>query len=140
MRTWLSLLFIAILAASSAVHAQARLDGAWIAVSAQRDGEDVTDIIGNRLAFNGDRFTITRDGKTLFAGTFTADLTRQPAPIDFVNTEGNLKGTWKGIVRVDDPMLQICDNAPDMTKPRPETFAAPARSGYVAIVFRREGS
>jgi uncharacterized protein (TIGR03067 family) len=141
MRRLLSFLFIALLSASSAAHAQpAGLDGAWTAVSAERDGRSAPDVAGNRLTFGGNRFTITRDGRTLFAGTYTADLGRQPAEIDFVNSEGNLKGTWKGILRLDGATLNICDNAPDMTKPRPAAFAAPAGSGYVAIVFRRDGS
>ena len=56
------------------------------------------------------------------------------------NTEGNLKGTWKGILRFDGARLHVCDNAPDMAKPRPSAFAAPAGSGYVSIVFARDGS
>jgi uncharacterized protein (TIGR03067 family) len=136
----LLLLSIGVLAASAA-HAQpAKLDGSWTAVSAERNGASAADVVGHKLAFSGDRFTITRDGKTVFAGTYTADLAQQPARVDFVNAEGSLKGTWLGILRLDGRTLQICDNAPDMTKPRPSAFAAPAGSGYVFVVFVRDGS
>jgi hypothetical protein len=57
-----------------------------------------------------------------------------------VNAEKALKGTWKGIFEVDAATLKICDNAPDMTRPRPDGFAAPAGSGYVFIVFARDKS
>jgi hypothetical protein len=35
--------------------------------------------------------------------------------------------------------LRICVDAPDMTKPRPSGFAAPAAPGYISsLVFTRE--
>jgi uncharacterized protein (TIGR03067 family) len=142
MRTWLWLSIIGLLAVTSAPRAQpaAKLDGVWTAVAAERDGKSATDVVGNKLAFSANRFTITRDGKTLFAGAYKTDPAKQPAQIDFVNTEGNLKGTWQGIFELDGATLNICDNAPDMTKPRPNGFAAPAGSGYVSIVFTRDKS
>jgi uncharacterized protein (TIGR03067 family) len=140
MRYRLLFLIIGLLAAASVAQAQpARVDGTWTAVSAERNGANVADVVGHKLAFSGDRFIIARDGKTVFAGSYTADLAKQPAQIDFVNAEGNLKGTWQGILRLDGRTLQICDNAPDMTKPRPSAFAAPAGSGYVSVVFTRDG-
>jgi hypothetical protein len=41
-------------------------------------------------------------------------------------------------LQFDGATLKICDNAPDMTKPRPNGFAAPAGSGYVFVVFTRD--
>jgi uncharacterized protein (TIGR03067 family) len=140
MRTWLSV--IGFLAVTSAPLAQpaVKLDGVWTAVTAERDGKNAIDVVGHKLAFNAGKFRITRDGKTLYAGTYKTDLAKQPAQIDFVNTESNLRGTWKGIFQLDGVTLKICDNAPDMTKPRPKGFAAPAGSGYVFIVSTRDKS
>jgi uncharacterized protein (TIGR03067 family) len=137
---WLSIVFL--LAATSTPLAQsaAKLDGVWTAVAAERDGKSAADVVGHKLVFSGDKFTITRDGNTLFAGTYSTDLAKGPAEIDLVNTQGNLKGTWMGIFRLDGETLNICDNAPDMTKPRPNGFAAPEGSGYVFIVFARDKS
>jgi uncharacterized protein (TIGR03067 family) len=140
MRYWLGLSIIGLCAVTPASFAQpAPLEGAWTAVAAERDGKNATDVVGHKLTFAGDKFTITRDGKTLYAGTYTADMAKRPAQIDFVNAEGALKGTWKGIVQVDGVTLKICDNAPDMTKPRPNAFAAPAGSGHIFVVFVRAG-
>jgi uncharacterized protein (TIGR03067 family) len=139
MRASLFLPVIALLAAAPAsAPAQSRLDGAWTAVAASRDGRTADDVVGNKLMFDANKFTITRDGRTLFAGTFSADPAKQPAEIDFANTEGSLKGSWKGLFRLDGETLNICDNAPDMTRPRPAGFEAPAGSGYVFIVFARD--
>jgi uncharacterized protein (TIGR03067 family) len=137
MRIRLLLLVVGLLSACAVEAQPARLDGTWTAVSAERNGASAPDVVGHKLAFSGNTFAITRDGKTLFAGTYTADLAAQPARIDFVNTEATLRGTWKGIARRDGGTLRICDNAPDMTKPRPSAFAAPAGSGYVCIAFAR---
>lgn len=143
MRTWFSLSIIGFLAWTSTALAQpaATLDGVWTAVSAERDGKSAADVVGHKLTFSGNRFTIAQNGSTVFTGPYTTDLNRQPAHIDLVNTQdGNLKGTWLGIFQLDGATLRICDNAPDMTKPRPSGFAAPAGSGHVSVVFRRDGS
>jgi uncharacterized protein (TIGR03067 family) len=140
MRAWLWLSLIGLLAVTAAPSAQpaATLDGAWTAVSAERDGKKATDVVGHKLTFSAGKFRITRDGKTLYAGRYTTDPAARPAQIDFVNTEKALTGTWKGIFALDGATLKICDNAPDMTKPRPAGFGAPAGSGYVLIVFTRD--
>ena len=82
--------------------------------------------------------TAQKNGKTLYTGTYAVDTAKKPAHIDFRNTGGGLKGTWKGIFELEGDALRTCDNAPDMTKPRPVEFAAPAGSGYIFIVFRRD--
>jgi uncharacterized protein (TIGR03067 family) len=140
MRNWLWLSCIGLLVVTSAAPAQpdAKLDGEWTAVAAERDGKPAPDVVGHKLGFHAGTFRITRDGKTLYAGTYSTDSAKQPAQIDFVNRESSLRGTWKGIVQLDGATLKICDNAPDMTKPRPTAFAAPAGSGYVSIEFRRD--
>jgi uncharacterized protein (TIGR03067 family) len=116
------------------------LEGAWLAESAVRNGQPAADVKGHRLVLAGHNFTIEEAGKTLYGGTFTADYAgAPPAVIDFQHTEGTLKGkTWKGIFVREGDVLTICDNAPDLARPRPTTLAAPADSGYLAVTFRRE--
>jgi uncharacterized protein (TIGR03067 family) len=140
MRHWIWLFLIALFAVTTAPSAQPRatLDGVWRAVAAERDGANATDVVGHKLTLAGGKFTIARDGKTVFGGTYTTDASKQPAQIDFANTEGTLKGTWKGIYLLDGGTLKICDNAPDMTKPRPAAFSAPAGSGHVFVAFVRD--
>src|SRR5438477_5591423 len=66
----IALVAVAALAlASGATDAADKLDGAWIAVSAERNGKPADELKGHRLTFAGDTFVIERDGKTLYKGT-----------------------------------------------------------------------
>jgi uncharacterized protein (TIGR03067 family) len=139
MRHFIWPLIVGLLAVTASPSAQPRamLDGAWRAVAAERDGKNATDVVGHVLTLAGGKFTIAQDGKTIFAGTYTTDASKQPAQIDFANTEGALRGTWKGIYLLDGGTLKVCDNAPDMARPRPTAFAAPAGSGHIFVAFVR---
>jgi uncharacterized protein (TIGR03067 family) len=76
-----------------------KLQGAWAATKAERDGQAADDLVGHRLSFTGNRFQIqSKDGKVLYAGTIRVDPGAKPATIDFEHTEGALEGkAWKGI-------------------------------------------
>jgi uncharacterized protein (TIGR03067 family) len=114
------------------------IQGAWTVVSAERDAKATTEVAGHRLTFSGDTFAIQHEGHSLFRGTYKVDTSRKPAVIDFLHSDGNLKGkSWKGIYRFDGETLRICDNALDTSKPRPTQFSAKAGSGYICIVFKR---
>jgi uncharacterized protein (TIGR03067 family) len=116
-----------------------RLQGAWTAIQAERDGKAADDVVGHRLSFSGNRFQIqSKDGKTLHAGTVRVDPGAKPAAIDFTHADGALKGkAWKGIYALDGDTLRICDNAPNLDKGRPAAFEAKSGSGHVLITFRR---
>ncbi len=119
-------------------QATATLDGAWTAVSAERNGKPADELKGHRLTFAGDTFVIERDGKTLYKGTFKTDPAKKPAQIDFVNTEGEAKGkTWRGIYQLEGDTLKTNDNAPDVAKPRPARFLTTPDSGHVMLAFKR---
>ena len=116
-----------------------KLQGAWTATKAERDGKAADDVVGHRLSFTGDGFRLrSEDGKALYEGTFRVDPRAKPAAIDFEHTRGALKGkTWKGIYALDGDTLTTCDNAPDLDKGRPAAFEAKAGSGHILITFRR---
>src|SRR5687767_16006711 len=121
-------------------HAQTagKLDGTWVAASAERNGKPADELKGHRLTFAGDTFVIERDGKMLYKGTFKADPAKKPAQIDFRNREGEAKGqTWRGIYRLEGDTLKTNDNAPDTKKPRPTQFTTTPDSGHVMLTFRR---
>jgi uncharacterized protein (TIGR03067 family) len=126
-------------AAEPAPEVDDRLQGAWTAARAVRDGAAADDVVGHRLSFSGDRFEIqAADGTTLFAGTVRTDPSARPAAIDFEHTEGALAGAvWRGIYAVHGATLKVCDNAPDLDRSRPGAFAARRGSGYVLITFER---
>ena len=125
--------------AQQAEEAQKQLQGTWAATRAERDGKPADDVVGHRLSFTGNRFQIrSKDGKTLYEGTFRVDAKTKPAAIDFEHTEGPLKGkVWKGIYALDGNALTTCDNAPEPNKGRPTAFEAESGSGYVLIMFER---
>ncbi len=117
---------------------ETELEGTWFAESATLGGEAAPKIVGQRLSFNGDRFRITKEGKLLFGGNFSVDAAAEPASIQFEQSETQtLSGSWLGIYELDGNTLRICDNAPDMTKPRPKNFGECAAAGYVLIRFSR---
>ena len=122
----------------SAASPESEISGTWVAVSAEREGKADGELNGNRLTFTGNTFVIERDGKMIYKGTFKTDSMQKPARIDFRHTAGGAKGKkWRGIYALDGDSLQIADNAPDMTKPRPTELAAKAGSGHIKINFRR---
>lgn len=125
--------------AQEAEEAQKQLQGAWEATRAERDGKAAEDVVGHRLSFTGNRFQIqSRDGKTLYEGTFRVDAKTKPAAIDFEHTKGDLKGkSWKGIYALDGDTLTTCDNAGNLDKGRPAAFEAKTGSGDVFITFKR---
>ena len=125
--------------AQQAEEAQKKLQGTWVATKAERDGKAADDVVGHRLSFTGDRFQIrSKDGKTLYEGTFRVDAKTKPAAIDFDHAIGDLRGkSWKGIYALDGDTLTTCDNAPDLDKGRPTAFEAKTRSGHVLVTFER---
>jgi uncharacterized protein (TIGR03067 family) len=125
--------------ATTAAEGAAALAGAWTAVTAEQNGAPAPELVGHRLVFTGDEFTIyAPDGKLLYGGTYTIDTAKQPARIDFHGAAAGDKGqTWEGIYRQHGDSLTTVDDAPDPAKGRPTRFAAPLGSGHVLIEFRR---
>jgi uncharacterized protein (TIGR03067 family) len=136
-RSVLFLSFIFILA-GHAVAKKSDLEGPWIAFAAERDGASAGELIGNRIKFTGDRFSITKAGKAVFAGRVVLAEGGTPAAIDFTIEKGDARGqSWRGIFKIEKATLTICDNAPNTMAERPSDFAAPRGSGYVCLKFRR---
>jgi uncharacterized protein (TIGR03067 family) len=113
-------------------------EGVWTVTSAQRDGAAAGELVGNRIEFAGGRFQISKRGTVLFGGSFTTNLEKVPAQIDFKIEEGSAKGqSWLGIFKIENGPLTICDNAPNPTAPRQHDFDSPKGSGYVCLIFER---
>ena len=125
--------------AQSAEDVARRLQGAWTATQAERDGMVAPDVVGHRLTFAGNRFQIhSKAGQALYGGMFRLDPRARPAAIDFAHTQGDLRGqTWKGIYLLDRDTLTICDNAGDLIKARPAALRTKSGSGQVLITFKR---
>src|SRR5262249_46352814 len=120
-------------------EAQKKLQGAWTATKAERDGKAADDVVGHRLSLTGNRFELqSKDGKSLYAGTVRLDPSAKPAAIDFEHTEGALKGkVWKGLGARAGHSVTPCDNGPAGDRGGPAAFEAKSGSGYILITFQR---
>lgn len=124
--------------AGSTPHVKSELDGIWIAEDAAVAGVRAPQIIGHHLTFDGGRFCITMEGRLRFGGQFSLDPDAAPRTIDFDQSETeNLAGIWRGIYNCAGDRLTICDNAYDLTRPRPAGFHQAGDQGYVKVNFRR---
>ena len=125
---------------ASDARADSALQGTWRAVDATVSGSAAPQVNGNRLKFSGDRFQICKDSELRYGGTISSDPAASPPAIEFDQSETDtLAGIWLGIYEVRGDTLTICDNAPDMEKPRPESFGDGATAGYIVVHIRREG-
>lgn len=116
------------------------LEGAWVAQEAKIAGEEAPQVVGQHLSFLGSRFNVTKDGGLLYGGAFAVDPAATQPTIDFDQNETTaFAGVWRGIYTLAGDQLTICDNSPDMTKPRPRTFVDGAAAGYIVVRFRRDG-
>jgi uncharacterized protein (TIGR03067 family) len=116
-----------------------RLQGAWVMVSLEIDGEAAPDeqVAAGILLVEGDRYTPTYGGKA-YPETFTVDPGQMPRAIDFTYTDGPRKGeTVRGIYKLEGDRYVMCRplRAEDE---RPRQFATGAESGLVMVVWKRD--
>ncbi|MCP4328371.1 MAG: TIGR03067 domain-containing protein [Alphaproteobacteria bacterium] len=124
--------------ATGTAAADSKLEGTWLAHGATIAGEAVPKIVGQRLSLTGGRFRITKEGELLYGGSFSVDASAEPPTIRFDQNETEtLAGIWLGIYERVGDTLTVCDNAPDMAKPRPKSFGDCDAAGYVLIHFTR---
>ena len=65
--------------AQPADDAQQKLQGAWTATKAERDGNAADDVVGHRLSFTDNRFQImSKDGKPVYAGIIRVNPSAKP--------------------------------------------------------------
>ena len=119
-------------------RAETELEGTWLATAATVSGKPAPQVVGHRLSFERHRFQIIKDGELLYGGSFSVDATAKLPTIRFDQNETKtLAGIWLGIYERDGDKLTICDNAHDMTKPRPTGFGECSGAGYILIHFTR---
>lgn len=132
-------IILALATVSRMSEARTALSGAWVAAEAILAGKQDHALVDHLLRFENDHFQITRGDKLIFGGRFDAHPGSNPPTIDFHQSETpTLNGVWRGIYDLDGDSLTICDNAYDMTKPRPKSFDDCAAPGYVTLRFTRQ--
>ena len=110
-----------------------KMEGTWVAVSAERDGEKRSkdDIKDLKFVVKGDKWSITLDGQE-YQGTLKIDPTKTPKESDSIMEDGQ---TVKAIYKVDDKHLTLCWRGPG--EDRPKEFVSKPDSGINLVVFKR---
>jgi uncharacterized protein (TIGR03067 family) len=115
-----------------------KLQGDWVMVSGERNGEALPDeqIKALKRTIKDDEFTVMRDGETVAKGKFTVDPSKSPKTIDVTITEGDNKDkTMKGIYEIDGDNYKVCF-APS-GKDRPKEFSSKGDEGLTLSVWKK---
>jgi uncharacterized protein (TIGR03067 family) len=120
-----------------------KMQGTWTLASVEGNGQKSTDdqVKGITRTIKGDRYEVTKDGKSLAKGTMTFDPTKTPKTLDAVVTspaEGGGTKTVKvlGIYELDGDTMKTCLAEPG--KDRPTDFSTKEGSGRRLFVWKRE--
>jgi uncharacterized protein (TIGR03067 family) len=114
-----------------------RFQGNWSLISAERDGKRTPDEDARKikLAIQGNRFVLRKDGAVISEGTMTLDASKKPSAIDETITAGPNKGkVFSAIYQIDDEQHKICFAAAG--KERPRSFSS--GNGQLLQVWRRD--
>jgi len=133
-------LFIAAAAPEGAAKKELdKLQGTWVGVSGERDGQKLSTDQATRgqLIIKGDRYTVREGDKVTEQGTFKIDPTKKPMTLDVMPTEGEHKGmNMLGIYELEGDTLRAC-LAPS-GKERPKEFSSKPGSGQSLYIMKRE--
>lgn len=112
------------------------LQGTWHTVSIAYGDTNLGEDKDDTITYEGDKFVQRRGGQVWQAGTFKiVDATSNPKQIDYVATEGDLKGThWRSIYTLEGESHRLCSD--DGNDSRPKEFSG--RSGFLRVTKREK--
>ena len=120
-----------------------KLQGTWLTVSLVYDGKALFDeknppkVEPAKLAYDGSKWLVKADGKTVAAGVTKLDQTKKPKEIDILDESGMTNEKTKlGIYELDGDTFKYCIALAG--KPRPTEFVSKPDSGHSLIVSKRE--
>jgi uncharacterized protein (TIGR03067 family) len=114
------------------------LQGTWVVESAERDGEDLSRIKGNKLVIKDNLFTV-HAGTNELKGNFQIDPAKKLKTMDMQHDEGMLANKkWEAIYKLDGDTLTYCYSEADSGKDRPDAFETSAGQSRLLIVLKRE--
>jgi uncharacterized protein (TIGR03067 family) len=110
-----------------------KMQGTWIAISAERDGEKRSkdEIKDLKFVVKGDKWSINLDGQE-YQGTLKIDPTKTPKQSDSIMEDGQ---TVQAIYECDDVHLKLCWRGPG--EDRPKEFVSKPDTGINLVVFKR---
>ena len=121
-----------------------KLSGTWVTVSLVNDGKTLVDektppkeASATKLVYDGNKWMIKVENKTVATGVFKIDPTRKPKQIDILDESGAKNEKTKlGIYELDGDTYKYC--LAQASKPRPTEFASKAGSGNSLGIMKRE--
>jgi uncharacterized protein (TIGR03067 family) len=121
-----------------------KLRGTWLTVSLVNDGKTLVDEKTppksgpvTSLVYEGTRWLVKVDGKTVASGVFTVDATKKPKEIDILDETGEKNDKTKlGIYEISGDTYKYC--LASAGKPRPKDFTSKEGSGDSLGVMKRE--
>jgi uncharacterized protein (TIGR03067 family) len=118
-----------------------RLEGTWVMVSGQRDGEKIADehAKNRRITWKGREVVVVtpHQSKEAIRGTVTVDPTKRPREMDWVRSAGPDAGRAHHAIYefLGEDEYRVCFAPPG--KGRPRDFKAEAGSGHTLHVWKR---
>jgi len=120
-----------------------RFQGSWTTVSLVNDGKKIIDEKtppkgpATTLAYEGDKWLVKVNNKTVASGVFRIDAAKKPKEIDILDGSGKVNDkTKRGIYTIDGDTYKYClAKAGD---DRPDDFTAKEGSGRSLGVMKRE--
>jgi uncharacterized protein (TIGR03067 family) len=120
-----------------------KLQGTWLTVSLVYDGKSLFDeknppkVEPAKLAYDGSKWLVKVDGKTVAGGVTKVDPSKKPKEIDVLDESGMTNEMTKlGIYELDGDTFKYCIALAG--KPRPTAFVSKPDSGHSLIVCKRE--
>jgi uncharacterized protein (TIGR03067 family) len=118
------------------------LQGTWVGVSGQSDGQDMAenDVKGMQFTVSGDKYSVSGPNDYSEKGTIKLDLSKTPKGIDLHIDESNVADQVNkdqpGIYELKDGSLKVCFARAGSTE-RPTEFTTKADTGQIMITFKR---
>jgi uncharacterized protein (TIGR03067 family) len=116
-----------------------RLQGTWVLVAMQREGEDVPaeEFKGWSAVYEGNRISL-RDGERVRRrGIVTLDPSRKPKSINTWDQDGPYEDqTVPGIYELEGETLKLCFSRPGSERPR--EFTTRTKPGFLYCVYKRQ--
>ena len=119
-----------------------RLQGTWIPYHSEEGGLDRRDRGDYVVRFEGDRFTVWRNGELMLRGTFTTYSAREPRRVDILIQEdadnpANAGKTLQGIYAVEGEELRWCTGTTVAPQP-PTDFVTRDGEPFMLVVMKRD--
>jgi RNA polymerase sigma factor (sigma-70 family) len=118
---------------------RAKLQGTWVAVSGEKDGQPLPDDALRQIWFdiNGNEIAFHPSGKDTTRVTFTLDPARKPKVMSMTAQNGPDRGkSVPASYEVEGDRLKFCHDTEKGEKV-PKAFAAPQGSGLLSLVLKR---